>query len=159
MSRSAGSPKNAPTAAVTSAARTIPASGGRRRVDSQPGGVGADREEAALAEADLAGEADQDVQADRADGRDADVVDDCEPVRPRRGSGAATTTAASRREPDVLGRVCRSAQVGAVAGVVDAGGGGGHVRPARSGLAEQPVGLDQQDQHQRDVRERAPLCR
>ncbi len=50
--------------------------GGRRRWPR----IGADAEEGAVAEGDLAGEADQDVETDRGDGRNPDHIEDIEHI-------------------------------------------------------------------------------
>ena len=96
----------------------------------QRGGERADGEEPALAEGDLAGEADQDVQAYGAHDGDQDGVDDAEPVHvhDERQHGERQD---DDQEAGSLGTGVPQREVGAVGAVVHPGGGRWHgLRPS-----------------------------
>ena len=107
-------------------------------------GVGAHAQEPGRGQADQPGVAGQDHQPDGGDGGEQDEIDVAEPVlveRERQDDGKG----AEQGQPGVLGPGVPEGEVPAVGGVVDAGGGGHASDPLDPDLAEEAVGLHQQD--------------
>src|SRR5205807_10527658 len=115
-------------------------------------GVGAHAQEPGRGQAGQPGVAGQDHQPDGGDGGEQDEIDVAEPVlveRERQDDGKG----AQQGQPGVLGPGVPEGEVPAVGGVVDAGGGGHASDPLDPDLAEEAVGLHQEDRHQDDERE------